>query len=65
MTTACATTRKTKPLFEQLLEEFGQSASTHFMKRELGPLYPHVQQLRELEHMQGLQMRLPFMTDIR
>ena len=54
-----------KPLFEQILEGFGQSASTYFLKRELGPLYPHVKQLRELEHMQGLQMRLPFMTDIR
>ena len=56
---------ETKPLFEQILEEFGQSASTYFMKRELGPLYPHVKQLRELENMQGLQMRLPFMMDIR
>ncbi len=54
-----------KPLFEQILEGFEQSASTYFLKRELGPLYPHVQQLRELETMQGLQMRLPFMTDIR
>ena len=54
-----------KPLFEQILEGFNQSASTYFLKRELGPLYPHVQQLRELEHMQGLQMRLPFVTDIR
>ncbi|MGB3780743.1 MAG: signal peptide peptidase SppA [Tunicatimonas sp.] len=56
---------ETKPLFEQILEGFEQSASTYFLKRELGPLYPHVQQLRELETMQGLQMRLPFMTDIR
>ena len=56
---------ETKPLFEQILEGFEQNASTYFLKRELGPLYPHVQQLRELEHMQGLQMRLPFMTDIR
>jgi protease-4 len=54
-----------KPLFEQILEGFEKSASTYFLKRELGPLYPHVQQLRELEHMQGLQMRLPFMTDIQ
>ena len=54
-----------KPLFEQILEGFEQGASTYFLKRELGPLYPHVKQLRELEHMQGLQMRLPFMTDIR
>lgn len=56
---------ETKPLFEQILEGFEQNASVYFLKRELGPLYPHVQQLRELEHMQGLQMRLPFMTDIR
>ena len=54
-----------KPLIEQILEGFEQSASTYFLKRELGPLYPHVKQLHELEHMQGLQMRLPFMTDIR
>ncbi len=54
-----------KPLFEQILEGFEQSASTYFLKRELGPLYPHVKQLHELEHMQGLQMRLPFMTDIQ
>lgn len=56
---------ETKTLLEQLLEGFEQSASTYFLKRELGPLYPHVKQLHELEHMQGLQMRLPFMTDIR
>ena len=54
-----------KPLFQQLLEEFDQSASTYFLKRELGPLYPHLRQLRDLEHWQGLQMRLPFAEGIQ
>ena len=54
-----------KPLFQQLLEGLDQSASTYFLKRELGPLYPHVQQLHELEHWQGLQMRLPFVEEVR
>lgn len=54
-----------KPLFQQLLEELDKSASTHFLKRELGPLYPYVKQLRDLEHMQGLQMRLPFVGGIQ
>ena len=54
-----------KPLFQQLLEELDQTANTHLLKRELGPLYPHIRQLRELEHMQGLQMRLPLMGDVK
>ena len=54
-----------KPLFQQILEGLDKSASTYFLKRELGPLYPHVKQLRELEYLQGLQMRLPFVEEIR
>ena len=54
-----------KPLFQQLLEELDKSASTHFLKRELGPLYPYVKQLHEVEHMQGLQMRLPFVEEVK
>lgn len=54
-----------KPLFQQLLEEFDQSVSTHFLKRELGPLYPQLQQLHEIEQWQGLQMRLPFVDEVR
>ena len=56
---------ETKSLLQQLLEEFDQSATTYFLKRELGPLYPHVRQLHELERWQGLQMRLPFMDEVR
>ena len=54
-----------KPLFQQLLEELDQSASTYFLKRELGPLYPHLQQLHEVEQWQGLQMRLPWVEEVR
>ncbi len=56
---------KVKPLFQQILEELEGNASTYFLKRELGPLYPHVQQVRNLQHQQGLQMRLPFVEEIR
>lgn len=54
-----------KPLFQQILEELDASASTYFLKRELGPLYPHVRQIRDLEHQQGLQMRLPLVGEIK
>ena len=54
-----------KPLFQQLLEGLDQNASTYFLKRELGPLYPHLEQLREVEQWQGLQMRLPFVEAVQ
>ena len=54
-----------KPLIDQILKEFNLEANTYRMKKELGPLYPYVQQIQSLQHMQGLQARLPFTLEIQ
>ena len=54
-----------KPLIDQILKEFDLETNTYMMKRELGPLYPYVQQIQSLQHMQGLQARLPFVLEIQ
>ena len=54
-----------KPLIDQILKEFNLEANTYRMKRELGPLYPYVQQIQSLQYMQGLQARLPFTIEIQ
>ena len=54
-----------KPLIDQILKEFNLEANTYRVKKELGPLYPYVQQIQSLQHMQGLQARLPFTLEIQ
>ena len=55
---------KQKDPFEQLIKELTGEASIYFTKRELGPVYPYFQQIKEIGKMQGIQAKLPFELSI-
>ncbi len=54
-----------KTIFEQIMKEFGQEVSAYRLQRELGIAYPFVKQLKELQHLQGVQARLPYEIEIK
>jgi protease-4 len=47
-----------KDPLQELLSEFGMSAKTKVVKEELGPLYPVFEEVKKLERLQGIQMRM-------
>ena len=57
---------RVKEPFQQLLEdltgaeEAKASIQEHFIKRELGDLYPFIKELSEVKAMKGPQARMPF-----
>ena len=44
--------------FQELLEDFGMQARMKMVQQELGPLYPYFEKVKELEKMEGIQMRM-------
>lgn len=56
---------KQKTFFEQIMSELGQEIRVYQLKRELGIAYPFILSLKELEHMQGIQARIPFEIEIK
>lgn len=56
---------KKKTFIELLMSEFDQEISTYKLKRELGITYPIIQQLKEIQNLQGTQARLPFEIEIK
>jgi len=55
---------KQKTLLEQFMSELNQEVSTYHMKKELGIAYPIIRKLKNLEHLQGVQARIPFEVEI-
>ncbi len=51
---------ETKTILEQIMKELNQEITTYRLKSELGLAYPLIQQLKELESMEGIQARLPY-----
>jgi protease-4 len=56
---------KKRTFLELLMSEFDQEISTYKLKRELGITYPIIQQLKEIQNLQGTQARLPFEIEIK
>jgi len=54
-----------KTFLEQIMEGFDDQLSTYLLRQELGIAYPYAQTLRELEHLQGVQARMPFEISIK
>ena len=53
---------------EQLMgsdDEDNSSVARKMVRSEMGTLYPYFEQLRALQGMSGLQMRMPYMIEIR
>lgn len=55
---------RVKEPFQQMLEQFTGAEEAnfqeHFIKRELGELYPYLKELSEVKSMEGPQARMPF-----
>ncbi len=49
-----------KDPFQAIMDEFLQVRVQSELKQELGPFYRHYQQLKELQTMESVQMRIPF-----
>lgn len=49
-----------KEPFQAIMDEFLQVRVQSELKQELGPFYRHYQQLKELQTMEAVQMRIPF-----
>lgn len=47
-----------KDPFEKILKSFGASASTYFVKQQLGEDYKYYQQLKNIQHMHGIKARM-------
>ena len=57
---------KTKTTYEQLMEMLEDSNFAEArIASELGELYPYYQVMKELQHMSGVQARLPYQLEIR
>lgn len=55
---------KQKEPLEMILEEFGSEAATFVMKKKLGPYFPVMQKIEEIQRMKGIQARMPFELEI-
>ena len=49
-----------KDPFQALFEDFMQARAQASIKEELGPFYRYYQELKEFQHMEAVQMRIPF-----
>ncbi len=47
-----------KDPFEKILKSFGASASTYFVKQQLGEDFKYYQQLKTIQHMHGIKARM-------
>jgi protease-4 len=47
-----------KDPFEKILKSFGTSASTYFVKQQLGDDYKYYEQLKKVQHMHGVKARM-------
>lgn len=47
-----------KDPFEKILKSFGASASTYFVKQQLGEDYKYYQQMKTIQHMHGIKARM-------
>lgn len=54
-----------KNFFEELMEQISGEAKAHFMKRELGELYPVITKLEQVKSWQVIQARLPYDISIQ
>jgi protease-4 len=54
-----------KTFLEQLMSDFGSGAQTAILKYQLGEFFPYVMQIKQLEELNGIQARLPYLIDIR
>lgn len=55
-----------KPLiWKRLLTMFGDDESSDFMEEEFGSFYPYIRSMKDVQKIQGIQMRLPFDVMIR
>jgi protease-4 len=50
---------------EKLIKTFGASASTYMVKQELGENYTYYEQMKKVQHMHGIKMRMMFDGEIQ
>jgi len=53
-----------KSFFDELLSDFGAQAKEKAIKAEMGELYPYYKLYKKVEHIQGVQARMPFELDV-
>lgn len=49
-----------KSFFESFLTNMETSTRTHFLKTELGDMYPFYEKAKKLQQLQGIQVRMPY-----
>lgn len=49
-----------KSFFESFMTNMETSARTHFLKAELGHLYPYYESAKKVQQLQGIQVRMPY-----
>ena len=54
-----------KSFFESIMSNMETSARTHFLKAELGELYPFYESAKKVQHLQGIQVRMPYDFNIQ
>ncbi|SNR82718.1 signal peptide peptidase SppA [Hymenobacter mucosus] len=54
-----------KSFAENLFTSFSEEARLHFVKEEMGPMYPLYKQYKTLSQMNGVQARMPFEMNVQ